>query len=170
MNTLSQIAGRYIGIKEIGFNDGFEDQSFEEKLISLGWKKKQAWCVFFAQLCVEEYLSQFDLALIERYRKCFSPSATKTLNNFKLYFPEMVSPIAEENALCVFQKHVNGKAHWQGHINVLTDRNSDIINTIDGNTGLDKREGDGVDYNTWDLMSKPLTGLVFVGFINFPKL
>lgn len=170
MKTLKEIAEKYIGITEVSGNNGWYNSNFETKMITLGWQSKQAWCMYFVQLCVEEYLSQFDSGLIERYRKCFSPSAVTTFRNFSKNYPELISTKPTDNSILIFQRYNNNNANWRGHgciVSHITD--NDSINTIDGNTSnVDRREGDCVGRNVWNLDWDKETGLRPMGFINLP--
>jgi hypothetical protein len=169
MKSLPKIAAQFVGIQEIPNNQGWKDEFLSHLMESVGFQKGWAWCALFAQVCTELYLAQFDSSLINKYRKCFSPSAVSTYNNFKKHYPDMVSSSPEKNAIIVWQKYKDGKQTAQGHEGIFCKFNQGWVTSIDGNTNeAGSREGDGVYRKMRDITTNKQNGLVFLGFINFP--
>lgn len=166
--NLSEIALRFEGVQEIPNNQGWKDEFLSLSMDAVGFKKGWAWCMLFAQVCVELYYSQFDSSLINKYRECFSPSVVTTFRNFKKNYLEMVSNVPTQNSVCFWQHYVQGKPTAQGHAGIVLSFDNTFISTVDGNTNeAGSREGDGVYRKKRLIKYKPDNGLRILGYINF---
>lgn len=177
MKTIPEIARLFVGIQEIPGNQGWKEDKFipkslvlGQKMNAVGWQKGWAWCMLFAQVISELYLTQFDTTQINVFRKLFTPGAIATFNNFKREYPKMISNSPSENCIAIWQRYTNNKATWQGHAGLYVSLKKNSLTTIDGNTNNQgSRTGEGVFEVTRNIDSKPVNGLRFKGFILLPE-
>jgi hypothetical protein len=177
MKTLIEIAEQFKGIQEIPGNQGWKEDKFipkslvlGQKMGAVGWQKGWAWCMLFAQVLSELYLTQFNTAYVNEFRKLFSPSATKTLANFRKAHPEMVSDTPSNNSIAIWQQYKSGKPSWEGHAGIVKEMNYPYLLSIDGNTSnKGGRTGDGVYEVLRHIGLEPENGLRFQAFINLPE-
>ena len=169
MNASKQIlstATYFLGYRERGNNEGFEDALFEKYMIGRGFESGMPWCSFFAELV---YWSTY----INRQKeldKLFSGSAVQTYHNFKKS-DWVVSGVPVAGALAIWQLYRGGVKQWQGHIAVVEDFDleKNQITTIDGNSNNDgSRNGYMVARVTRVINWEEENGLRLLGFI-IPK-
>jgi len=175
MNAAPQIlktATYYLGFREIGNNEGFEDAIFEKYMRDRGFETGLAWCSFFAELV---YWGTY----IKRQKeldKLFNGSAVQTFHNFK-NSDWNVSGVPAPGSLAVWQKYQDGVSRWQGHIAIVESskiimkgvESKGVITTIDGNSNEDgSRNGYMVARVTRVLNWEENNGLRILGFI-IPK-
>jgi len=168
---IAGIAEKYLGIGEIGTNDGFNNKEFEQNMISVGWKREQAWCTYFAELVWKEaYRNYKQQSILNELDMLFSGSATATYNSFSKSNWE-VGPIPMLGSIVIFQKYKLGKPTWMGHAGIVIGNDDKIFFSIEGNTGngANNRDGDGIYDKKRPLdFSKKENGLVLINFI-YPK-
>lgn len=163
------IALSYVGINEIAGNKGWENKSFQTKMVAMGWGLGQAWCSYFGELVWKEaYAGQKDiLTMLDRL---FSASATATYSNFlgSQYFEVSKKPV--EGALAIWQ---NGTG-WTGHLGVVTIPLKQSFETVEGNgnaqggrEGLEVVHKKGSKARALNYDKKP-KGLNLLGFV-IPK-
>jgi len=147
--TLSDIAKQYLGKTEKPNNSGFNDSKFEAKMKEVGWATGQAWCAYFAELCVIEWATANKRPdIVKVAKQIFSGSSTTTFKNADLYAKAnpngMVkvskSPLA--NSIAIY-RHGSG---WQGHTAIVQSVASVPpairVTNIEGNTNdVGGREG-----------------------------
>lgn len=138
---LSDIAKQYIGKTEKPNNSGFNDAKLEAKMKEVGWATGQAWCAYFAELCVIEWATANKRSdIVKVAKQIFSGSSTATFKNADLYAkanPNGVVKISKTplaNSVAIY-RYGNG---WQGHTAICTgaDVTKDgfpVVN-IEGNT------------------------------------
>lgn len=166
---IKQIAESFIGQKENPGNQGWEDKEFEEKMVSVGWEKGNAWCVFFAEYAWRLSYARYHAFIHNEIVHLFSAGAVQTWNNFnaKGWACDNKPAIG---ALAVWQNYKAGKPHWTGHIGIVSLVDTNTFFCIEGNTnGKGSREGEEVaeKYRPVDFRTKD-NGLVLKGFIH-PK-
>jgi len=136
--TVQDIARKYVGIKEIGNNRGFqlphdEQRGFEKTMRQLGWKPGMPWCAFFAKLVIQE-------AYGAAIAKPLGGGVLISYNNVKN------SELWETSK----KPLVGGIAFWStgeghGHAGIVVSDDGVTFHTIEGNTNTrGSREGDGV--------------------------
>lgn len=163
---------KYLGEEEILGNLGFKDSEFEVKMKSCGWKEKDAWCAYFAELIWKEAYQHWDATLFTRLDKLFTGSAVNTFKNFQKTKDFIATTKPVVGSLAVWQKYTDGKAHWTGHIGIVEsfDIKNRELTTIDGNTN-DKGSREGYivarQLRPLDFTLKQ-NGLNLLGFIH-PK-
>lgn len=78
-NTIVEVAKSYVGIKEIGNNEGFENADFQTNMKTVGWRSGSPWCNFFTDLVWKEAYNKY-------YKQTNNinllPVIQNTLNNF----------------------------------------------------------------------------------------
>lgn len=161
MSEIVGIAKKDIGKLEKPNNSGFQDAQLEKELKDVGWENGFAWCC----LICERWSKKAYPAKFAEFDKLFSSSAVTTFANFKKA-GYVISSKPVVGSLVVWQKYVNGKPSWQGHIGVVSEVMSDTeFKSVEGNTNAaGSREGNTVAEKTRRLI-KLETGLNILGFI-----
>lgn len=166
-DKLANIARSYIGEKEISGNKGFENSHFESLMQKMGWKKFQAWCVYFGESVWKEGYEGNE-HIIKDLDNLFSASAVQTWKNFYNSKRWESSQDPVKGALAIWQRYKDGKKTWMGHLGIVEDYFSVFLTTIDGNTSGGLREGDRVDSVTRKYNRNLENGLNLLGFVR-PK-
>lgn len=175
MKTLFNIASQFIGIKEIGNNEGFNNPNFAELMHSAGFIKGNPWCMSFVKVCVELYIAQFNSVYINRLRSknIFNAGSQDTFEKIKKYYPTAIAEKPTWNTVAIWQKYINGKPTKYGHgaiVHFLNDSFHQLY-TIDGNTNIKgSREGDSILEKTRIINKLVQDGLRFRGFISIDLL
>jgi hypothetical protein len=132
-------ARKWLHVREIGANHGFNDKIFEAQIKLVGWKVGEPWCAYFAKLVwLNVYKKTPHYVILE---KVLSGSVLATWRNAK------ASPIIHTGEKPVVGGIVcwgtgNGKGHEGIHIEIRDDFNTV---TIEGNTSrAGVREGDKI--------------------------
>lgn len=132
-------AAQWVGTKEVGTNDGWEDDVFTALMKQAGWLKDEAWCATFCRMI---WLNVYAGDPIEpELRDILSKSVLRTYNNAK-----------ESKVLKVQQAPVvGGIVLWgtgkgRGHTGIIETVVDEVtVRTIEGNTNrMGKSEGDQV--------------------------
>jgi hypothetical protein len=162
--VIHEIASGYLGQREVGQNDSFENDVFQRYMTRVGWERGQAWCSYFAELCWKQAYKNSD-EYFDLLDELFSASAVQTFRNFKNYNWD-VGGIPSRGALAVWQHYRKGKKTWRGHIAIVEGFENDTITTIDGNSNSD---GSSMGYEVARVKRviniEPENGLGFLGFI-----
>lgn len=174
--TLSEVAKQYLGKTEKPNNSGFNDAKFETKMKEVGWSTGQAWCAYFAELCVIEWakaIKRPDIAKVAT--QIFSGSSTATFKNADLYAkanPNGVVKISKmplANSVAIYRYGYG----WQGHTAIVQSVASVPpamrVTNIEGNTNdVGGREGYIVARKTRNHYApNSEKGLNIVGYIQF---
>jgi hypothetical protein len=134
------LSDSFVGIREIGNNQGFNNKPFERMMRTVGWRPGNAWCAFVLKL---NYL----LAGIQNTITGWSPSAYNKSNvvftNGKLY-----KPIQPGDAGTLSYNKFKGKPGRYkgiGHAFIVIKQiNGSAVLTGEGNTDSGaSREGNG---------------------------
>lgn len=173
LDTLSAIASQYVGKTETPNNSGFSDKVFQKRMENVGWGKGQAWCCYFAELCLMELsISLNNGGMARLVKQLFSGGSTATYKNVSIYVTAVplgnvkILKKPEPNCVAIF-RHGNG---WEGHTAIVTEVLANgSIKTIEGNTNdIGGREGYIVARKTRNPLS-PFNpkGLNLVGYFSF---
>lgn len=136
---------RDLGVKEVGNNEGFDNEAFEKFLLETGWQKGWAWCVFAVKKWWLQAYAQYDSRKIHFINHKFSPMALTTWHNFKVDFIWETGNKPMIGAIAIWQTYVDGVGQASGHAAVVESYTRDEIVTIDGNTNAaGSREGQEV--------------------------
>lgn len=162
----SEIALKYANIKELPGNVFGNDTEFGRKLHAAGQKDGEAYCAYTQEVIFKEALPN----RVAELDKLFNASAVQTFKNFRdAAFLNGFLP--QIDCLVFWQKYVNGKADWRGHMGVVIsiDLDGRRYKTVEGNTGggVNNREGDGVYIKSHNLEGAATVenGLRLLGFI-----
>lgn len=161
--TPSEVALKYIGETEKPGNMGFNNATFEAKMVSVGFQKTHAWCSYFCELVFKEAFPDKHAELTER----FSGSTILTFNNFK-HAGYLIGNAPKVNALVIWRSYKKGKPQPTGHAGVVVNvKSSWEFDSIEGNTtdGSGSREGFIVAKNHRKVFDKVDNGLRILGFI-----
>ena len=167
------------GIKEVGNNEGFEkrffkkyNMTFQELMVTVGWKRGQAWCAYLSELIWKLAYLQFDVSIVYQLEKLFSGSAVQTYMNFKDSKDFVCSNVPVKGAVVIWVLYKNGKVTNSGHAGIVISVTDTVIETIEGNTNKSgSREGDQVAKKTKIVdFSLKENGLNLLGFIHPKKV
>ncbi len=133
-------AKKFVGIKEIHPNQGWNNKYFETLMKKVGWQLKWDYCVLFTKLILLRTLKGKQREIV---KKLFTPSSQTTWANlvknqklglYKLSKKPKVGAIA-------FYKHMN--ADWRGHADIVglnfDDKKYDVI-TANGTIGVEEKK------------------------------
>lgn len=174
---IDSIAHLFVGIKELGNNEGFEhkffkrfNMLFEELMFAVGWKEGHAWCAYFAEL-VWKLAYRQDSTMVDRLGELFSANAVQTWKNFSNSEFDC-SKIPAPGDVLIYQLYIDGKPTTSGHAAIVIKVNDGtLINTIEGNTNIKgSRDGDGVHPKKRKINFEKTSGLVPLGFIHLKLL
>jgi len=158
-NRIIKEAKKYIGVRELGKNQGFNDKSFEKKIRAYGWRPGDQWCAFFVRLVV---LSVFkdDLKKSNILKKMLSGSTQLTWKAFvKNQGFWKVSSIPTPGAIICYQSFTDAT---KGHFGLVYKVEKNRLITIEGNSMVKGIEG--VNYSERPLPNQKQT-MRLLGFI-----
>jgi len=131
-------ANRFVGVEEIGNNQGFFNPTFQKLLQNVGWKPGNQWCGFFAKMV---YTNSLKPKHKELAKKLMNGSTQLTLKNFKNDKSGLfeISDKPKKGGLVIWQSL---KDKTRGHIGVIakTFRNKGF-QTIEGNSNIGGSQG-----------------------------
>ena len=151
-------AQKFVGIREIQPNQGWNNKYFEKLMKSVGWQLKWDYCVLFTKLILLRTLKGKQKKVVE---KLFTPSSQTTWANlvknqklglYKLSKKPKVGAIA-------FYKHMN--ADWRGHADIVGldfDEKKYHVITANGSIGVEEK------YRKYNYNSNKMRLLGFVIF------
>lgn len=157
----------FLGIKEVGNNNGWQDvyfddlnMSFTDLMKTVGWQDTHAWCAYFAELVWKLAYANVDTLMVNKLDKLFSANSVNTFMNFK----DQQSKTPVIGSLVIWNYYKDGKATTRGHTGIVVDVQGSVIKTVEGNMG------DKVSTRTLIInYEKKENGNNLLGFIN-PKI
>jgi hypothetical protein len=157
------IAKRYIGQSEVYDNQGFNDPNFLKEMVSVDWKKGQAWCMYFVRLVYTKAFPQ-----LASLHSLINPNSQVTWQNFSNdktgKFKILYNP--QPGDIVIYQFYQNGKATATGHSGIVTSVSKDSFTTIEGNTSLaGSNQGKFVAEKKRQYIYATKDGLAVKGFI-----
>jgi hypothetical protein len=160
----ANVALAFINQMEIGKNQGFANQVFEQMMKDVGWRGGEAWCMYFAKaVWIKAFPKKAELI-----KKYLTGSTQQSWKN-ALAHPEIFKVITDGHPMpgdiVIWQNVVNPTL---GHAGIEEKRvRTDYYKTIEGNTNqAGVREGDGVLVNERRLIPGYVDGsLKVLGFI-----
>lgn len=134
-DLIVKYAEKHLGITEKPGNQGWHDKLFEDRMTKLsGWQKGEAYCVYFDELVWRTIYRQLDMDIDRDLEDLFSPSATKTWQNFQDSPRWMTTKDPIKGALVFYQWYKKGKPRWQGHAGIVHHSvNSVYVQNIEAN-------------------------------------
>lgn len=145
-NKIVEISNTYVGIKEIGNNEDFTNHFVKHELEGVGWQEGWAYCALTGKLIWCKAYGHFDSSIITELNKLFNPSAVKTFRNFQKSkkFRTYTNQNFEKGDLIIWQKYINGKPDWRGHLGIVISPEQLFVKTFEGNTNEQgSRTGNG---------------------------
>lgn len=130
---------QWIGIKEIGTNDGWEDDVLTALMKQAGWLKDEAWCATFCRMV---WLNVYAGDPIEKeIKRVLSKSVMRTYQNAK-----ESSLLKVQNLPVVGGIVLWGTGKGRGHAGIIESVVDEVkVRTIEGNTNrVGSNEGDTV--------------------------
>lgn len=158
-------ARKYIGIRETGSNNGWNDADFQNKMKSAGWWDSAEWCNFFVKMVFLQLLKPKSKSF-EFWNSKLSGSTQTTWANLQAPSKyHKISSTPKRGSLVIYQ-HIND--HSKGHIEIVEKVFSDgSYNVISGNSGF----GDGTQgVVRTKRPASGIKGMTIHGFIIIKKL
>ena len=159
-------ASKWVGVKEIYNNQGWDNKEFEAQMKALGWWAGAEWCNFFVKLvvlsCCKEGSKNFKF-----WQSHLSPATQTTWANLKENSDyHSVSSSPTRGALVIYRNNSDGS---KGHIEIVKKVNNDgSYVVISGNSGFEDGSGQGVAIKTRN--KNGISGFTTLGFITIKKL
>jgi len=126
------LANKWVGIKEIGNNQGFSSKVFENMMRVVGWRSTDEWCMYFAKAI--HYESYKDKPKIQaKIKKILTGSTQESFVNAKndktgTYTTSNTPKVGD---VLIWQRSSNPA---KGHAGVVTAVKNGMVETIEGNT------------------------------------
>jgi len=126
------LANKWVGIKEIGNNQGFSSKVFENMMRVVGWKSTDEWCMYFAKAI--HYESYKDKPQIQaKIKKILTGSTQQSFVNAQndktgTYTTSNTPKVGD---IIIWQRSTQ---NWKGHAGVVTAVKDGMVETIEGNT------------------------------------
>lgn len=159
-------ASKWIGVKEIYNNQGWDNSEFASKMKELGWWSGAEWCNFFVKLVVLSCCKK-DSKNFKFWDSHLSPATQTTwsnLQNQSNYCTVSSSP--SKGALVIYR---NNSDNTKGHIEIVKKVYKDgSYSVISGNSNFEDQTGQGVVTKT--RTKNGISGFSILGFITIKKL
>jgi hypothetical protein len=126
------LANKWVGIKEIGNNQGFSSKVFENMMRVVGWKSTDEWCMYFAKAI--HFESYKDKPKVQaKIKKILTGSTQQSFVNAKndktgTYTTSNTPKVGD---ILIWQR---SDVNWKGHAGVVTAVKNGMVETIEGNT------------------------------------
>ena len=158
-------AKKYVGIRELGNNNGWDNTDFQQKMVAVGWKNGEQWCAYFVKMILLE-ISKGKAA--EFFKKAASANTQITWNNFQTPSKyHEVSQKPSKGALIIYQG-ISDPSH--GHIEIYAGPGKNgAYKVISGNTYFTEG-GQGVVMKERAANDMQKQGLKILGYIKIKKL
>jgi hypothetical protein len=132
-DLVSSFAGKWVGVLEVGNNQSFGNEVFNDMMKKIGWRSSESWCMYFAKAVHIEALknnpteqAKANQILNGSTQGSFVNAKNDKTNTYT------TSTTPKEGDIIIFQ-HTNTPS--QGHAGVVTKVNNDnTVTTIEGNT------------------------------------
>ena len=164
---VSMFASRWVGVQEIGNNQGFGNSVFQDMMKRVGWSTTESWCMYFAKAV---HLEAFKDNPTEqaKIKKILTGNTQQSFVNAKndKSGTYTVSNTPEKGDIIIFQ---HSSSPYQGHAGIVTKVNTNnTVDTVEGNTSEKSiNNGDVVGQkNRTSVVGQSIGGdLVVRGFI-----
>jgi len=126
------LANKWVGIKEIGNNQGFSSTVFQNMMKAVGWKSSEEWCMYFAKAI--HYEAYKDKPQVQaKIKKILTGSTQESFVNAKndktgTYTTSNTPKVGD---IIIWQKST---VPYKGHAGVVTAIKNGMVETIEGNT------------------------------------
>jgi len=162
-------ASRWLGVKEVGNNGGFDNAEFQSLMVDVGWKKGEAWCISAAKAWWLEVFKD-DAVIHAEIKRIISKSCMKSWQAVT-----QSSIIRKTNEIVEGGIFIYSAGEGKGHAGIVTKKLDDFkMRTVEGNTNIaGGREGDSIMSRVRDVNKKNATqrrNWNFMGTIYIPAL
>lgn len=130
-----KFAGDFLGEEELLGNMGFYNKTFEELMKDVGWKRGDAWCVYFNKVVWYNMLAN---PYRDKAMKLLNGNSQETLKNFRNDDSGLfkVTSYPKIGDIAVWQSFKYGIGEWKGHTGIVIKVRADYFESIEGNTNL----------------------------------
>lgn len=128
------------GIKEVGNNAGFNNETFEKMMREIGWKGGEQWCMYFAKNVYVQSLPK----LSEHFKKVLSGSTQGSFNKIENGDSEYLEVVKEGSPkigdIVIWQRQTDKS---KGHAGIVIDVSDGgkKFKAMEGNTNFDPEFG-----------------------------
>jgi hypothetical protein len=150
-NLIAENAVKWVGVKEVGNNNGFANSQFQQMLQEAGWQNTEQWCMYFVKAVhMDTFKNEKDTI-----KSIFSGSTQQSFNNANNdqtgTYITLTSGRPNVGDIAIWQK-TNDPS--RGHAGVVIEVGDSTFTTIEGNTS-DTNIADG------DLVAKKVRPLAY---------
>lgn len=130
-----KFAGDFVGEEELLGNMGFYNKTFEELMKDVGWKRGDAWCVYFNKVIWYNMLAK---PYRDKVLKLVSGNTQQTLKNFQNDDSGLfkVTSYPRVGDIAIWQRFNNGIGEWRGHSGIVIRVRANYFESIEGNTNI----------------------------------
>jgi hypothetical protein len=140
-DLIDAFASKWVGVNEIGNNQAFGNDVFQQMMKKVGWSSSDQWCMYFAK-AVHYEIFENERNAINKILVGNSQSSFNNAKNDKTgTYQAITQGTPKKGDIFIFQ-HTDRPA--TGHAGIVSSVSSDgkTMNTIEGNTS-DKSIADG---------------------------
>jgi len=150
-------AKKYIGIKEIHPNKGWQNKYFQSLMKKVGWQSGWDYCVLFTKLVLSKTLKGKKRSAVAKLFNASSQTTWQNLQKYKHLGLYEISKKAKPGSIA-FYKHM--QKNWRGHADILIRADKDTFTVVSANGSV------GVEVKT---RKYAFTSNSFrlLGFVNF---
>lgn len=156
-SSILREARKYDGIEEKKENQGWEDASFERKMLASGWARGTAYCANFVSMVLQQVCRGDAQKFFKQKLSAWVPTAWANLSKKTAYSEPITHP---EPGCLVF---------YYGHVEICDTVNSDgtmYVVTANSTSGDGKKEG---VFRKLRYIGAPIGDDPFKGFVRITK-
>lgn len=128
------------GIKEVGNNAGFDNETFEKMMREVGWNGGDQWCMFFAKNVYVQSLPK----LADEFKKVLSGSTQRSFEAVEKGESEYLEVIKEGSPKVgdiVIWQRLNDKSKGHAGVVIEVSEKGKKFKAMEGNTNYDPEFG-----------------------------
>lgn len=150
-------AKKYIGIKEIRPNKGWQNKYFQSLMKKTGWQSGWDYCVLFTKLVLLRTLKRKQQAAVKKLFNASSQTTWQNLLKYEHLGLYKISKTAKPGSIA-FYKHM--QKDWKGHADIVIRADKDTFTVVSANGSV------GVEVKTRKYTFNSNT-FRLLGFVNF---
>jgi len=136
---MANYAVQWVGTKEVGKNNGFANELFENMMKTVGWSNSDQWCMYFSKM-IHYNTFPNDRANINKVLSGSTQASFVKASNDKTNTYTTITENPQVGDIIIFQRKSSPAT---GHAGVVVKvNNNNTVDTIEGNTS-DKNISDG---------------------------
>jgi hypothetical protein len=137
-SAIAKYAIQWVGIKEVGNNNGFANNLFQDMMKEVGWLSTEQWCMYFAKMVHYNTFPEDRVNINKVLNGSTQSSFNKAKNDKTGTYSVATTP--QVGDIIIF---TNASDTSKGHAGVVVAVNNDgTVDTIEGNTS-DKNIANG---------------------------